>query len=651
MRTTIQTRFKRATAAFLALAVVLSVLGPVGMAAAAPSVSVSQQADSTTVNPGDTVTVTTDFSVEELNAPQLSATTPEGWAITDQTAEGPAAYNGDGTWTWLAGDSDGVNVSYTVEYTVQVPEDASPGDYSIDAEGSALSPSDSSSTADSASTVITVEEEQTNTAPTADAGADQTVDEGDDVTLDASGSSDTDGDTLSYSWTETSDAGVSLTDADTATPTFTAPSVDSTTTLTFEVAVADSNGGTDTDTVSVTVEPVNEDPTADISGPTSAQVGEELTFDATASDDGSIASYEWDFGDGETATGQSVTHTFDATGDYDVELTVTDDEGATATATQTVSVNAAPAPASFDLSNLNVESPVTQGDTATVTATVENTGDEEATQTVAFDLDGSQADSQSVTLAGGASQQVSFDVDTTDLSTGDHTVAVATDDDSASGTMTIEAASDPAPGTVDVSLVPADQTATTGDEVTYDVVVSGTDDVGAFDGTVTLSDTSSAIITDVSTPASDGNEIIALGDQTADIQVFSLPSGTDDPVTVATITLSAESVGDTDISLSDTSVFDEQGSGYTVDSTSGATLSVGLEPVVGDTPPANMDDDAVLEDINGNGEFNIVDVQALFYNLDNPVVQNNVEQFDFNGDGEINVGDVQTAFYQAVLSQ
>lgn len=39
----------------------------------------------------------------------------------------------------------------------------------------------------------------------------------------------------------------------------------------------------------------------------------------------SIASYEWDFQDGTTATGQSVSNTFDLPGQYRVQLTVTDD--------------------------------------------------------------------------------------------------------------------------------------------------------------------------------------------------------------------------------------------------------------------------------------------------------------------------------------
>jgi hypothetical protein len=97
---------------------------------------------------------------------------------------------------------------------------------------------------------------QLNAPPTADAGTDQTVDEGTTVTLDATGSSDTDGSIASYSWTVTDDAGtgVSLSGADTATATFTAPEVSSDTTLTFEVEVTDDDGATATGTVSVTVQ-------------------------------------------------------------------------------------------------------------------------------------------------------------------------------------------------------------------------------------------------------------------------------------------------------------------------------------------------------------------------------------------------------------
>ena len=55
--------------------------------------------------------------------------------------------------------------------------------------------------------------------------------------------------------------------------------------------------------------------------------------------DGSITSQEWDFGDGATSTTQNPGHTYAASGDYDVTLTVTDNENATNSVTKTVTVD------------------------------------------------------------------------------------------------------------------------------------------------------------------------------------------------------------------------------------------------------------------------------------------------------------------------
>ncbi|MFA4874058.1 MAG: PKD domain-containing protein [bacterium] len=52
-------------------------------------------------------------------------------------------------------------------------------------------------------------------------------------------------------------------------------------------------------------------------------------------DGGDIAAYSWDFGDGGTSTEAKPTHTYTASGKYEVLLTVTDDEGGTCTAKMT----------------------------------------------------------------------------------------------------------------------------------------------------------------------------------------------------------------------------------------------------------------------------------------------------------------------------
>jgi hypothetical protein len=72
----------------------------------------------------------------------------------------------------------------------------------------------------------------------------------------------------------------------------------------------------------------------------------EVTFETTGSrdPDGSIASFEWDFGDGADGTGPETTHTYTLGGRYFPTLTVTDDDGASSTVVEEILVDLPAAP-------------------------------------------------------------------------------------------------------------------------------------------------------------------------------------------------------------------------------------------------------------------------------------------------------------------
>lgn len=61
---------------------------------------------------------------------------------------------------------------------------------------------------------------------------------------------------------------------------------------------------------------------------------------STSSDDNGVSSYSWNFGDGQSASGANVNHTYAAAGTYTIRLTVTDTAGQTDSADQQVTVSA-----------------------------------------------------------------------------------------------------------------------------------------------------------------------------------------------------------------------------------------------------------------------------------------------------------------------
>jgi acetyl esterase/lipase len=177
--------------------------------------------------------------------------------------------------------------------------------------------------------------------PTADAGDDTTVAEGDTVTLDASASVDPDGGELTYAWVP----GGHLDDPTSPTPTYTTVD-DSTETLTL--TVTDARGITATDELTITT--VNAAPQIDHVTGSAPPGGTTLVLDIGIADAGHADTHavEVEWGDGvaervavEQGAGTAMagaTHVYAEPGEYAVTVTVSDDDGGTDTWNRTVVV-------------------------------------------------------------------------------------------------------------------------------------------------------------------------------------------------------------------------------------------------------------------------------------------------------------------------
>jgi hypothetical protein len=283
--------------------------------------------------------------VEEGDGVTLNATgssDPEGQALTY-------------TWTQTGGSSVSLSNASATQPTFTAPEGLTNSTLTFQ-----VSVSDGTNT--SVDTVaITVNAD--NDAPTANAGPTQTVDEGDGVTLNATGSTDPEGQTLAYTWTQTGGPSVSLSDTSGSQPTFTAPEGLVNSTLTFQVSVTDGTN-TSVDTVTITVNADNDAPTANAGPPQTVEEGDGVTLNATGSTD---------------PEGQALTYTWTQTGGTSVSLS-------NASATQPTFT----APEGLVNSTLTFQVSVTDGtststDTVTITVNADNdapTANAGPTQTV-----------------------------------------------------------------------------------------------------------------------------------------------------------------------------------------------------------------------------------------------------------------------------
>ena len=156
--------------------------------------------------------------------------------------------------------------------------------------------------------------------------------------------------------------------------------------------------------------------------------------------------------------------TADLAGEYTHSVWTEDDE---ASGSLTVEVE----PANFTVSDLEPESvSVDRGETVNVSATIENTGQENGIKDVELRLDGQMQASESVTLDAGSETTVDLSLPTDDLG-GNYTHSIWTEDDEAEGSLTV----DFEPAFFDVSgLEPVEVTVQQGETVDVSATVTNT---------------------------------------------------------------------------------------------------------------------------------------------------------------------------------
>jgi PKD repeat protein len=174
----------------------------------------------------------------------------------------------------------------------------------------------------------------TNHPPVAVAGGPYSGAPGTAITFVGSGSTDPQGQTLTYAW--------NFGDGGTASGAVALHTYTKAGTFTVTLTVTDTSGLSASATASANV---GAPPVANAGGPYTAYIYVPLTFNGSGSSDpqGEALTYQWNFGDDTTGTGVAPVHTYNrAAGTFTVTLTVTNTSGISNTASTTLTLKNTP---------------------------------------------------------------------------------------------------------------------------------------------------------------------------------------------------------------------------------------------------------------------------------------------------------------------
>ncbi len=255
---------------------------------------------------------------------------------------------------------------------------------------------------------LTVRVVAPNKAPVANAGADGSVAEGGSASLDGSGSSDADNDTLTYAWTQTSGTTVTLSGATAAKPSFTAPELLANQNLVFSLTVNDGKAASAADTVTVTVVADNDAPTANAGADRTVNAGASVTLSGSGSDpEKQTLSYAWSQTSGTSVTlsGSSTASASFTAPDSAATLTfsLTVGDGVKTSAADSVTVTVKPPPNTAPVANAGANKSVAEGGAVTLDGSASKDGDGDKL-TYAW----TQTSGTTVTLSGATAAKPSF---------------------------------------------------------------------------------------------------------------------------------------------------------------------------------------------------------------------------------------------------
>ncbi len=239
---------------------------------------------------------TTVIHVRNVNRPPVANAGPPQTVVerTVVTLDGTASSDPDGdlplTYEWTAPAGIALSSATAAQPTFTAPE--------VGPAGATLTFSlvvrDAVSASSPATVAVTVTNAAVNRPPVASAGPPQTVGERTTATLDGTGSSDPDGDALTYAWA--APAGITLSSPTAARPTFIAPEVGrSGRVLRFTLVVRDPGGlASPPATVDVSVTNVNRPPVANAGADITVRTGDIVFLRGSGSDpDGDSLRFAW----------------------------------------------------------------------------------------------------------------------------------------------------------------------------------------------------------------------------------------------------------------------------------------------------------------------------------------------------------------------